>query len=73
MAYKTILLQVAIGLSLFFGCKTAKEDVHSIEKIENSLTPALVINGIHTEPLTLADAMKAVSYTHLTLPTICSV
>ena len=58
MAYKTILLQVAIGLSLFFGCKTAKEDVHSIEKIENSLTPALVINGIHTEPLTLADAMK---------------
>ena len=58
MKYKTVFLQFVIGGFLFFGCSTSKQTALSIEKIESNLIPALVINGLNNESLTITDAMK---------------
>ena len=57
----------AIELNASLHLHNLKYDKDYIE------TKSVILDNINKIPVGIADALKAVSYTHLTLPTICSV
>jgi len=61
------VLQMYATETIFIEVESKKSEIISMKTVKENINPEKTIT------VTLTQTVKAVSYTHLTLPTICSV